>query len=250
MPDAPPAPVLETPELPGSRICCMFAKTGHGKTSVSRARAALWPRVLFVDSKARHTGVPEYWGMQARTARELQQLLKDNLPRPAWRIDYTGPVLVPVDPGKPDGPKTSEAFFRVMARIPNFLLVVEEAETYMSASTIPEGLYDIARQGRTIGQCLTVCAHRPADVARNLTAVADEIIAWPGNEPNDMGAIEARGFDLNILSTLGRHASMRLVQEEGERAEFFICRCTIPHAGRCGDALPRPPVKVSSGDTP
>lgn len=249
MPDAPPAPVLETPELPGARVSCLFAKTGHGKTSVSRARAAMWKRKLFVDSKARHTGVPEYWGMTARTGRELQQLLRDNLDREAWAIDYTGPVSIPVDPTKPDGARTSEAFFRAMARIPDFLLVVEEAENYMSASSMPEGLFNIAREGRTLGQCLTICAHRPADVARDLTAIADEIVAWPGIEPADMDALKDRGFNLELLGSLKGHNSIRLHAPEGDVSRFYICRCDEPHAGHCGEPLPRPPVKVSGGDT-
>lgn len=243
MPDPPPAPVLHTPELPSARVSLLIAKTGHGKTSVSRARAALWKRRLFVDSKARHTGVPEYWGMVARTGKELRALLDKHQEREAWTIDYTGPVAVPVDPAKPDGPKTSEAFFRVMARIPNYLLVVEEAENHMTASSCPEGLFAIAREGRTLGQCLTLCAHRPADLARKVTAIADEIVAWPGIEPADMDALKDRGFDMDLLRSLDGHNSLRLHAPEGGEQRFYVCRCEEPHAGHCGEPLPRPPLK-------
>lgn len=249
MPDAPPPPVLETPELPDWRVCLLIAKTGHGKTSVSRERAARFKRKLFVDSKARHTGVAEYWGMLARTGRELQQLLRENLDREAWAIDYTGPVSIPVDPTKPDGPRTSEAFFRAMARIPDFLLVVEEAENYMTSVSCPEGLFQMAREGRTLGQCLTLCAHRPADLSRKVTAIADGIVAWPGIEPGDMEALKDRGFDLELLRSLQGHNSLRLHAPEGGRQEFYVCRCETPHSWHCGEPLARSPVKVSRGDT-
>lgn len=239
---------LASTELPGARVSCLFAKPGAGKTTVSRARAALWPRVLFLDSKARHTGMGEYPGMVATTGKELAQLLRDFAGRERWRISYRGPVAVPVDPSKPDKGLTSEAFFRVMARIPDFLLVVEEAETYMSASYCPAGLFDMVRQGRTIGQAVTVCAHRPADVARDLTAVADEIITWPMHEPRDREAIAGRGFDLALLDTLAGHESIRMHAPEGEIPRYYICRCSTPHAGKCGEPVPLPPRKVPHGD--
>jgi hypothetical protein len=243
MPELPSPSVLETPELPDARIAFLCAKTGHGKTATSLCRAALFPRVLMVDSKARYTGRGEYPGLVATTGRELEELLREFQGRERWRIAYRGPVLVPVNAGKPDGEKTCEAFFRRVSRIPNFLLVLEEAQNYMTASTMPEGLWKMTLEGRTLGQALTVCSQRPALVARDLTANADQIIAWPGIEPNDQKVLEARGFDPTILASLKGHNSLRLSAPEGGERNFFLCRCDFPHAGTCGEPLPKPPLK-------
>lgn len=239
-------PVLATPKLPTARTVCLFAKTGFGKTSTCLCYADLWPRVIQLDTKARHTGQGEYPGLIASTPRELAKLLELHVPRPRFRIAYRGPVLTPADPAHPDGEQTSEPFFRALARIPNFLLVVEEAEAYMSPAYCPGGLFDMVRQGRTLGQGVIIMAHRPADVARKLTSVAEEIIAWPAQEPRDRDVLESRGFPTYLLDTLQRYQSIRMHAPEGEAARFYLCRCSSPHAGHCGEPLPRPPVKVPS----
>jgi hypothetical protein len=181
--------------------------------------------------------------MIATTGKELQQLLKANLGRPRWRISYRGPVVVPVNPGKPDGEKTCEAFFRAVARIPNYLLVLEESQNYMTAQTLPQGLKDMVLEGRTIGQAITACSQRPALVSRTLTANADEVVAWPGIEPNDVKVLEERGFDPDLLGSLKGYNSIRMYKPEGERKQFFLCRCDFPHAGPCGEPLPSKPMK-------
>jgi hypothetical protein len=235
---------LATPDLPGPRTSLLVGKTGFGKTSVSLARRDLWPRSIALDTKARHTGIPEYPGLAARNPRELADLLEEHGDRPRWRISYQGSVLAPVDPAKPDGPQSPERFFRALARVTNYLLIVEEAEKVMGANRkAPGGLYDMARLGRTLGQSLTLCCHRPADVDVNIRAVTEEVVVWPCQEPADRDALEDRGFDFDILESLQRYQSMRMHQPEGGRADFYICRCREPHAGHCGEALPRRALK-------
>ena len=237
-------PVLETPDLPGARVSCLFAKTGHGKTACSLERMKLWPRSLALDTKARHTGQGEYPGMVAWTPKELARLLEDHQDRPRWRISYRGAGEILRDPSNPAKGSPSEPFFSALARLRNYLLIIEEAERYMTASYCPDGLFNMVRQGRTIGQAVTVCAHRPADVARKLTSVADEVVVWPCQEPADRDVLRMRGFDFDLLDTLKGHESLRLHAPEGERTEFYVCRCRFAHAGHCGEPLPRPPLKV------
>jgi hypothetical protein len=237
---------LRSAELPDARIACLIGPTGCGKTEVSRRRARLFPRVLFVDSQAKD-GKGEYAGLVIRTPAELAEFLEERGDEPRWRVAYRGPVFFPLDARKPDGPKSAERFFDALAELEDVLVVVEEAETYMDADRAPEGLFTIARKGRRFGQALTLVSHRFTDIARDLTAVADLVVVWPLGEPGDLKSAAARGFPLDVMATLQGHDSIRRRMPEGERTRFYVCRCSSPHSGTCGEPIPLPPVKVRTG---
>jgi hypothetical protein len=237
---------LASAELPDARVVYLVGKPGSGKTATSRARVALFPRVLVVDTLARN-GEGQYHHLVISDPDELAEFLEERGGEPRWRVSYRGPVFFPVDPAKPHGAKSCEAFFNALADIPNFLLVVEEAETYMTADAAPKGIFDIVRKGRTSGQAITLCAHRFTDLARDLTAVADLGICWRLKEPGDRKSAILRGFPEDVMETLKGYESIRCLQVEGELERYYVCRCDAPHSGTCGEPIPMAPVKVSTG---
>ncbi len=239
---------LRSAKLPGPRVAFLLGLTGSGKTEVSRKRFDAFDRAIALDVQ-RKDGSGEYWGRLVHSPGELADVLEEYAGKPRWKICYRGPMEFPVDPKKPDGAKTSEPLFDALADIDNYLLVVEEAELFMTASDCPRGIFRMARQGRRFGQALTLCAHRPQDVARKLTAVAAEICVWAGLfEPEDFKVVKARGFDETIYKTLKWHQSIRRVQESKDVARFYICRCGQEeiHDGPCGEPLPLAPVAVGA----
>lgn len=219
---------LATPELPGSRVVVMLGMPGCGKTTRSLERWWSWPRALAIDTRLVHN-VGEYPGLIARTPGELAELLEKYQDRERWRITYRGPMAFPVDPARPNGPVTVEPIFDALTDLENALLVVEEADKFCSASFTPgekagRGLYAWAHYGRRVGQAVTLCARRAANIPRDVTTTAGEVWAWPVDEPADRDYLKARGFPLDILEELRDHAALVRRRREDGTATFEIVK--------------------------
>lgn len=232
-------PDLSTPPMPGSRVAFFLGKTGSGKTSCSLARWFTWDRAVAIDTKL-GGGRGEYPGWPANSLRELEDLLKKFREIPKWRISYRGPVhFTPA--GKPlDKVADAEPLFRVLERVDNYLLVVEEAAQVCTDRKAPPSLLKMNFRGRHRGQALSINSQRPASVAKDLLSEAQLGVGFPMHDPGDREALRFRGFDLDAMRDLGGHESMRLLAPEGEIPRFYVCRCRTPHSEVCGDPLPLP----------
>lgn len=231
-------PDTSTPPMPGSRIAALLGKTGSGKTWTSLDRYFTWERAVAIDTKlGGRQG--EYPGWVAGSLRELEDLLEETKKLPeGWRISYRGPTHFP-RPGKEVDPVLdAEPLFRILERVENYLLVVEEAADFCTDRKCPPSLKKIAFKGRHRGQALTINSQRPASVAKLLLAEAQLVIAWPMQDPGDRESLRFRGFPLEVLDGLEASQSLRLLAPEREKPSFHVCRCSRPHSEVCGDPLP------------
>lgn len=182
----------ETPEIPTARIVVHYALTGQGKTFQTRKLYFAWPRAIALDSQI-FDGSGEYPGWIARDPEELASTLdRVGTVSGRWRVSYRGDVT----------PELLDA----LSLLPcSFLLVVEEADKFMDAHTVPSGLYRMAHHGRRAGHALVLNARRPANVSRDMTACADVVRAWTLTEPADVDALRRSGFPPPGAVRLGDH---------------------------------------------
>jgi len=209
---------LKTPSLPAERVSGAFAMPGEGKTELVRLLWTLFPRAIALDTQV-VDGKGEYPGIVARNPRELLKGIRKRLGEPRWKISYRGDVI--------------PAIFDALAAIPNYLLVVEEADKYGTGSHCPKGLYAMAHHGRRFGQALALVSRRPANIAKDLTATIEGLYLWRAVEPGDRDYFKKRGTPMDILDSLERHQSLRRFYGDDGTPNWSICKCNIPHLGGC-----------------
>lgn len=215
---------LDTPELAGPRVAVLLGMPGCGKTTRSLARWESFSRCVALDTRLVR-GVGEYPGIVATTPAELAELLRKLGDEPRWRITYRGPLYSRhLDPTDEHNGIAFEVIFAALKELENVLVVVDEADKCCSAIYTPPGLYAMAHYGRRIGQAVTLCARRAANIPRDITTTADEVVAWPVDEPADRKYLDARGFDLQVLDTLSDHAALVRRRREDGTSTFVIER--------------------------
>lgn len=212
---------LTTPDMPGSRVVAFFGMPGSGKTYRSRQRWQAFKRVVSIDTQVKD-GSGQYGGMVASSPGELATLLERWGNRERFRITYRGymPLLMKGS-GRKDRVDFIEAFFLALAKLNNYLLIVEEADKVMDKHFTPTGIYSICHHGRVYGQALSLCARRPANVPRDLTATCNEVWAWPVDEPPDIAYMKARGFNPDELNALTDYSALVKTRPEGQASRII-----------------------------
>jgi hypothetical protein len=102
---------------------------------------------------------------------------------------------------------------RCVAARRNLAFAVDELDFWYPSAQNPvgEGIRNLIRYGRHYGQHLYVCVRRPANVARDVSALADAWI-FPLREPRDCAFIRAYcGVDPSTLPPPERDAAGRVV---------------------------------------
>ena len=118
----------------------------------------------------------------------------------ALAVRRTRPVYV-VDP---NAQFTDFPSFSFVPSLRNFLLVVDDGESYFARGAGAEQSVLIAR-GRHADVALLVCVRRPVEVERGLTANADAVVAFQLTEPLDLDWMKkTTGRDCSFLSRFGR----------------------------------------------
>lgn len=197
---------LDTPDYPAARIGVFLGPQGSGKTFRARERWWAFPRGIAIDVK-HLDGSGDFPGLVATRPRELAKLIEHYWDAERFRIVYRGQM-------DPD-------IWDALGKIPNYHLCVDETDKHVSASWCPDGMYNIAHHGRTEGQALTLCGRRPANITRDLTALADELWTWPMDEPNDLKHLKARGFQEEWWDDLPQYAAIVRIREQGKRGKWF-----------------------------
>jgi hypothetical protein len=219
---------LATPELPGPRILVALGMPGCGKTTWSLERWFTWPRAVALDTR-QVRGVGEYPGRIVTTPKELAAALRELAGKERWRLTYRGPLYsAKLDPPEAQLGTSFETVFRALALLEHVLVVVDEGDKCCTAQYTPEGLYSIAHYGRRLGQAATVCARRAANIPRDLTTTADEVAAWPVDEPADRRYLADRGFDVELLDTLRNHSALVRRRLEDGTSSFRVERLALP----------------------
>lgn len=151
-------------------ISYIAGKKGFGKTQfVRRKIIPSKKRVIVLDSLGF-----EYPYLTTETIFDFSETLAKNFKNDFFRITYN-----PFDDHQKE-------FFQMSLHFFDVLLIIEEADLYCSPSSIDESLDRLIRYGRHRKIDLCFVSRRPAEVHRNVTAQADEIISFRQTEPRDL----------------------------------------------------------------
>jgi len=79
-----------------------------------------------------------------------------------------------------------EAFYRLIYKLGNCSLVMEEADIYTNPQYISPGLANLLKRGRHKNIDMVFITRRPAEINRLVSAQATTIISFFQNEPRDL----------------------------------------------------------------
>lgn len=211
------------------RVAFFCGLPGRGKSFLARTRHLDSPRSLVIDRQPES----DYPGLVIDNEKDLLRFLSKNAdPAKRWRVKYVGPVtprmVGPVGVVPVDG-----SFLGAFTMVDRYLLTVEEADKYGDGTVCPAAFYSIAHHGRVKGQALSLVARRPANVAKNLTAVADGVYVFRLGEPADLNYFHGRAVPRDAFNNLGEHGSLRCIYSDAGIPTWSRCECGNPHLGPC-----------------
>jgi DNA helicase HerA-like ATPase len=164
---------------PDNTIISVLGMKGTGKTTLVREVVDEYPRVVVVDSLGEY-GDAQGW-MVAYTLEGAVKALVDAETRPRFSLSY-----------RPDDTDEALRFLTVVRHAHGLLLVMDEANIYMTPSELPKVLGALIRRGRHNGLSQIYVAQRAASLHREVTAQSDVIIAFRQQEPRDLQYLRSR----------------------------------------------------------
>lgn len=167
-------------------IIIVYGKSGSGKTTFAKNYIKEHKRVIIIDPQAEYTCGLVFIKLEHLINYYLNYLdiNKDFCFVCRFETDYE-----------------HELIFKVCKIIGNLLLVVEEAEIYISPYAKSSNFLDLCRYGRHQNVSLLGIARRSAELSINFRALVTKIISFKQTEPADLKYLESLGFnELDKLS--------------------------------------------------
>lgn len=164
------------------QVVLVFGRTGSGKSDYTKKFVKNFSRVVVIDPKG------EYEGLIFYTSEDLIDYYQNNEPedftfvcRFKNEIDY-------------------DAVFRFCDIVGNLLLVVEEAEIYISPYAKSSEFLNLVRYGRHSGVSIIGIARRASELSIDFKAMVNTMISFKQVLPEDLKIMEKYG--LTGLDTL------------------------------------------------
>lgn len=158
-------------------VTVIFGKTGTGKSYLAKQIIDSYTRVIICDPKH------EYTGLIFTNFSDLSEYYKDNVPekftfvcRFESELDYN-------------------YLFKLCLIIEDLLLVVEEAEIYISPGARSSSFLDLVRYGRHHGISILGIARRATELSIDFKAMCDKIISFKQTFPRDIKTMQELGFE-------------------------------------------------------
>jgi len=158
-------------------VVVIFGKTGTGKSYFAKEYIKNFDRVIICDPKH------EYNGLIFTSYLDVAEYYKEERPekfifvcRFEKDIDYN-------------------YLFKLALIIEDLLLVVEEAEIYISPGSRSSAFLDCVRYGRHHGISLLGIARRATELSIDFKAMCDSIISFKQNFPRDIKTMQEMGFE-------------------------------------------------------
>lgn len=168
------------------RVIVIFGQTGSGKTTLAKKIIERHRRVVIFDSQE------EYEGFTVSSFDEFRDYLTD-----MYREDFT---IVCRYRHEIDYQLTSEA----LPFIGNVLLVLEEAELYLTSWDRSNYLFPLISFGRHQRISLLAIGRRPSEIAAKLRSQCTSIFTFVQKEPRDLDFLAGWDFDPDAVRTLPR----------------------------------------------
>ena len=154
----------------------VFGQKGHGKTTWIRTYLDENPEPLyFICDHFKEYDAPYYYS----SIKEFLQITKHDILE-LWKRKNV------VFRGKID----FDEFFWLCTKVQNCVAVFDEIDLMGTYIQKNHPLYEIIHYGRHLNVGIISASRRPANVSRNLTSQADEIITFRIQEPRDLKYLE------------------------------------------------------------
>jgi hypothetical protein len=158
-------------------VTVIFGKTGTGKSYHAKKIIKTFSRVIICDPKH------EYDGLVFENFSDLSDYYKEYKPesfafvcRFENELDY-------------------DYVFKLALIIEDLLLVVEEAEIYISPGARSSSFLDLVRYGRHHGISILGIARRATELSIDFKAMCDKIISFKQTFPRDIKTMQELGFE-------------------------------------------------------
>lgn len=165
-------------------ITLIFGKTGSGKSHLAKNIIKDFDRCIIVDAMNEYDE-----GMIFNSFDDLVN----------YFYDYTPETFTFICRFESD--LEIEFLFKLCNAVGNLLLVVEEAEIYISPYAKSNEFLNLVRYGRHKSISILGIARRTAELSIDLRAMVDKIISFKQTEVYDLKKMESLGFEkLNELN--------------------------------------------------
>jgi hypothetical protein len=152
----------------------------------------------------------------------LREFLRSNLDKP-FRVLYQ-PVVAPPSAMDDDEPKHTPALMRHFNAVTHLVIAcgrmiffVDEIDRVSTSSWAPKGLDYLINQGRHVQVSLGASSRRPAQIPKDLTSQAHEMVIFKNTEPGDCDYLEkyVGKSAAERLPNLGDYEFVRWEESEG-----------------------------------
>lgn len=175
-------------------IIIVYGKSGSGKTTYAKNYLKNHKRIVIIDPQSEYDCGLIFF--------ELGDLIKYYVLNISSTSDFCFICRFETD-------FEHEYLFKVCKIIGNLLLVVEEAEIYISPYAKSSNFLDLCRYGRHQNISLLGIARRSAELSINFRALVTKIISFKQTEPSDLKYLETLG--LTNLDELEDHAYKEVI---------------------------------------
>lgn len=172
-------------------IIIIYGKTGTGKSELAKKYICDFERVIIIDPKH------EYDGLIFTSLIDLID----------YHNEYDPQSFIYVCRFESD--LEHEYVFKFAKLIENVLVVVEEAEIYISPFARTSSFLDLCRYGRHHEVSILGIARRNSELSINFRSLVTKLISFKQTEPRDLKAMEELGF--HGLDKLGEHDFIEVI---------------------------------------
>jgi hypothetical protein len=169
------------------RVIIIFGQTGSGKTTLAKKIIEHHRRVVIFDSQE------EYEGFTVSSFDEFREYFTGDV----YREEFT---VVCRYRDEIDYQLTADA----LPFIKNVLLVLEEAELYLTSWDRSNYLFPLISFGRHQRISLLAIGRRPSEIAAKLRSQCTSIFTFIQKEPRDLDFLLAWDFDPEAVKSLPR----------------------------------------------
>jgi hypothetical protein len=171
----------------------IFGKTGTGKTVLAKELAQRFDRIIVIDS---HSEYEE--GIIFNSFDELTAFIKEITEEKILNVEYKFTFIC-----RFTDDEEIELLFYLAFALGNLVIVLEEAELYISPMSKKGGFLKLVRHGRHRDISIIGIARRTVELHSDLRAMSDIIYSFKQTHPNDLKIMESIG--LTGLENLGEH---------------------------------------------
>lgn len=163
-------------------IILIYGKTGSGKSELAKRLIKPYNRIVIIDV------MNEYEGTIVETFDDFIDYIID-------RENFVVCVRFTDD-------EDYEFLFRTIFEVSNILLVLEEAELYISPSERRNEFLKLVKYGRHRDISIIGIARRISELSPQLRSQVDKIYTFKQTEPKDLKVLKELGFNENKIMNL------------------------------------------------